>query len=347
MIRCVVYVMILIGGLSSCINNKSNDWTRLKSDKNIRHLSFQEMKIKPFIGVPGLIMTIDDCLLVEDCVDGKSLLLYNLADSSYVRALSIGQGPAEVLAPILFDVSEEDRTVYVLQRQNGECRAYPMDSLLLGNDRNYRKIQLGFESDRFVKTKDGYVGLGFYSEGMFRFLDNDGLEVGNLDPFPTYSNQNLSNKYAVFQGVIAYNPQSEMLMYAPMFASEILFYSKDNGHWTKASSFNIGDGKLESRIIDSENLSLKKDDRMNCISACSSEKYFYVLYSGETLGKTDKVPDKYVLRFHLNGLFDCAYEINPSVSCISVDSSDSTIYSIMLGEDGEYAIGKTSLPQNG
>lgn len=343
MMRYVIYVIILFGGLCACSNDKSSDWTRLKSDKDIRQLSFQEMRIKPFIGVPGLIKTVDDWLLMEDCVDGKSLLLYNWVDSSYVRVLPIGQGPTEVLAPILFDVSAKDRAVYVLQRQNGECRVYSMDSLLVGNDRNYRKIQLGGESDRFVKTKDGYVGLGFYSKGMFRFLDNDGLEIGNLDPFSMYSNQNLSNKYAAFQGVVSYNPQPEMLMYAPMFASEIQFYRKDNEHWTKTSSFNIGEGKLESRIIDSENLSLKKDDRINCISACSSENYFYVLYSGETLGKIDKVSNKYVLRFHLNGLFDCAYKIDSSVSCISVDKNDSIMYSVMFGKDDEYAIGRADL----
>ena len=343
MIKQVTYVMILLGVLCSCANDSSNDWKRLKSDKDIRHLSFQEMKIKPLIGTPGLITTVDDWLLVEDYVDEKNLLLYNMTDSSYVRVLSIGQGPAEVLAPILFDVSEEDRTVYVLQRQNGECREYQLDSLLLGNDRNFKKIQLGMETDRFVKTKDGYVGLGFYAKGMFRFLDNEGQETGTLDPYSTYSNRNLSNKYVIFQGFVAYNPSHEMLIYAPIFASEVQFYKMGNGHWEKVSSFNIGDGKLESRVEDSENLSLRKEDKVNAISVCSSDNYFYILYSGETLGKTDKVSHKYVLRFHTDGKFDCAYKVNPSVSCISVDKKDSAMYSVMLGKDGEYAIGKTNL----
>ena len=223
---CSIWIVFAI--LCSCANDKSNDWKHLKSDKNIRTLSFREMEIKPFLGVPGLIMTVNDWLLVEDCVDEKNLLLYNMADSSYVRVLTIGQGPAEVLTPILFDVSEDDRTLYVLQRQNGECRAYQIDSLLSGNDRTYRKIQLGVESDRFVKTNDGYVGLGFYPKGMFRFLDNEGLETGTLDPFPAYSNRNLSNKYAAFQGFVDYNPRHETLMCAPVFASEVQFYKRRN-----------------------------------------------------------------------------------------------------------------------
>ena len=78
MMKQLVYVMVLLGVLCSCANDKSNDWKHLKSDKNIRALSFREMEIKPFLGVPGLLMTVDDWLLVEDCVDEKNLLLYPL-----------------------------------------------------------------------------------------------------------------------------------------------------------------------------------------------------------------------------------------------------------------------------
>ena len=40
---------------------------------------------------------IDSVLVIADKVEDRTLLLYNMKDSTYVRTLSVGNGPGEVI----------------------------------------------------------------------------------------------------------------------------------------------------------------------------------------------------------------------------------------------------------
>lgn len=324
---------------TSCTDKSTTSWINDIPDENIRNLSFQEMGIKPLVGKPYQIEVAGDLLAVADDIDGKALLLYNLKDASYVRTLHIGQGPEEVITPIEIIMTNNDSTLHVFQRRSGKYRKYNLTDFFTG--RVHAKNEISLEgADRFTTLTDGYASLGFYEKGVLATFNDYGKIIRYTDLYPDIPIENIGSKYKMQQGRLAFNELTDYLMYAPSFASYILFYQRDKeGNWTKQSSFRVGDERLEQKTK-KKDMVLRNDDIQNCIDACSTSRYFYVLYSGNNLGKTEMPKERYIIRFTSNGRFDRLYKINSTVKNICVTEDDSGIFALMIGKDNEYAIGK-------
>ena len=337
-------VIVSVCVLASCTSN-SDSWLNEISNNNIQSLSLQEIKMEPLIGRPYQIDIIKNLLIIADEVDKKALLLYNLADSSSVRVLNIGQGPEEITMPIEILVTNRDSTLYAFQRRTSLCREYDIRKLSEGLVQMENETLLE-GADRFTILKDGYVCLGFYEEGIMTTFDQEGQLIKHVELFPDIPIKDIGNKYKMFQGYLAFNESTGCLIYAPSFASQILFYNQNNeGNWIKQSSFRIGNGLLEKRIKEyNGQLDLRGDDIQNCINVYSTDRYFYVLYAGCKMKKTEEKPkERYVLRFTSDGSFDRLYKVNPTVQCICVTENDSTLYALMIGSENEYVVGESKL----
>lgn len=334
------YIFILLLGLFSCTNNSQRREVEAISELPSCKLVFQEIPIEPLLSRPYQMEIIDSILILADDVENRALLLYNLADSSFVRALLIGQGPHDVLSPIAIDVDMDGKIVNVLQRQNGKCRKYALNDLLNNCAQDYNSVDLG-AADRFARINNGYACLGFYEDAMLTFFDENGSPQSHLDLCTGYGISDIVTKYKLFQGRIAYHKKSGNLMLAPSFASVIRFFHNNSGMWTQVDSFCIGKKKLEDRILNENNPDLHDSDVQCCIDICKSDNYFYMLYSGDDLRHSLCPKSRYIVRFDILGCLDCIYEVNPTMCNICVSRDDKTVYAVMIGENGEYVLAKS------
>lgn len=336
----LTFCLIVVFSITSCSNSeKELSWGKYSESE----LEFHPLHIAPLLGNPYSINLIDSILLIADKVEDKSLLLYNMNDSSYVRTLSIGNGPGEIIFPIDVNVSIQGRYVNAFLRQTGEFRTYPLDSLLKDVTSEYESVNLGM-ADRGIQTSKGYVGLGLYEDGLLRFYNKGGSLEQKENLYAEYGIDNVSDLYRLFQGLLSFNVQNERLAIAPLFASDVLFYHYVDGSWRKFHSFQIGDCSFEKKILYRADLRIHKDDINQCVSICSSQNYFYLLYDGNRMDDVQKKDYRSILCFDA---FTCelkhVYRVDPTVCGMCV--SDKKMYALLIGADGEYIIGVTTLDE--
>ena len=108
------YVIMLFVVIMSCTSKEVNKShiVDISSLKGIE-LNFIEYPIEPMLGNPYEIEYIEPYLIMDNLVDDKVLLIYNVNNDSYVNTLSVGNGPDDILFPI--EIQVKDQEVYIMQ----------------------------------------------------------------------------------------------------------------------------------------------------------------------------------------------------------------------------------------
>lgn len=318
------------------------------NDVYCEELEFEEMPITSLLGRPYQLNIIDSILLIADNMDGKALLMYDLTSGFCKHVLNIGQGPSDVLVPLSINTFSDSEVVSILQRQNGLCREYLLSDLLKDSIDNFKSINL-ISADRFVKTETGYLGSGFYKDGMFCSFDNKGNVVEYKNTALMCNIEDAADKYRLLQGSLAFNKKVNRIMFAPSFISNVELYSCNDNRINKIDSFSIGyPTRIEEKIMKGEKkIDIGREDIRNCISVCSSGNSFYVLYNGTTMEKQDEARYRYILQFDAGlGNLDRVYRVDPKIINICVSEDDNIIYAILLNKDLDYVIAYALLNNN-
>ena len=336
------YLLLLLTTLcfSACTHEKTKDFKQYPATE----LTFEEIRIDSIMDSPRQLRIAGDSLLIiNDHVEDKAVLLYNLSDSSCVRTVSIGQGPGEVLAPNWIDLAGD--SLNVLSRSNGKINRYALNDLLQDKITACRTIDLK-DADRFVQTDYGYIGMDFYLNDkeevrLARAFDLMGNPVQDLDWYTEYQADDKILTYFCFQGQAGYHPGSHTLMVAPVYASTIWFYTWKDGQWEKSNSFPIGNGELE-RNAQKGDFTDEIRYTTKVLDICTDRDYFYYLHEDQQM-KEGKTVDgcHYILRFLPDGTFDKLFKVDESVTAIC--PAGEVLYASFIGKDGEYTLGKTKL----
>lgn len=331
--NCLMFVLPL---LLSCSRQRTWEPVSQRADKEI---VFQEIRLDSILGTPYDLAVMDSTLLIVDLAQEQRLMLYNLYTGRCCRRLSVGQGPGEVLPLIFIDVSNSRRRVEVLQREDGICKSYPIDSLWNGIPTTPETYEL--RADRMAVTKEGYAHAGFTFGGIRHFRIKDS-SFETIEDYSRLGVQDSMKRYIFFQGGLTYNESSSVLMTTPSFASDINFYQYRQGTWMLIGSYAVGDHRFEQLVSSDPNRGIHADDLHHCVDACASVRYFYVLYEGRDMGNNHIPPYKYILRFTADGEIDHIYRMDASISNICVSAGD-TLYATMLGGDKEYTLAMADL----
>ncbi len=334
----LIFCLIVFFSIVSCSNSKNElSWGKYSESE----LEFHPFYITPLLGTPYSINVIDSILIIADKVEDKSLLLYNMGDSSYVRTLSIGNGPGEIIFPIDVNVSIQRKCINAFLRQTGELRVYPLDSLLKDVTSKYERVNLGL-ADRGMQMSEGYVALGLYEDGLLRFYNKDGSLKQKVNLYAEYGIDNVSDLYRLFQGLLSFNVLNERLAIAPSFASNVLFYHYVDGRWEEYRNFQVGDGSFEEKILNRSDLRIHNDDIKQSIFICSDKEYFYLLYDGNRMDGDQKKNYRSILCFDaLTCELKHVYKVDSTVCSICVN--DGKMYALFIGRDGEYTVGVATL----
>lgn len=345
-----LYLGVIVSLLCSFCSNSPTIRKGIESitEVDCEKLEFKEIPITSLLGRPYQLSIVDSILLIADNMDGKALLMYDLTSGFCKHVLNIGQGPSDILVPLSINAFSDSGVVSILQRQNGLCREYLLSDLLKDSIDNFKSINL-ISADRFVKTETGYLGSGFYKDGMFCSFDNKGNVVEYKDMALMCDIEDAADKYRLLQGSLAFNKKVNRIMFAPSFTSNVELYSCNDNRINKIDSFSIGyPTRIEEKIMKGEKkIDIGREDIRSCISVCSSGNSFYVLYNGTTMEKQDEAKYRYILQFDAGlGNLDRVYRVDSKIINICVLEDDSTIYAILLNKDLDYVVARASLNDN-
>ena len=294
-----------------------------------------------FLGKPSGIVVIDNYLVIADYMGETLLTIYDLnTDSIVSRAINMGQGPNDLVPPIIIGASHKERAIDVFQRRSSKYSVFLLDELLKGKSRKQNEVELS-ESDRAISIPHGFLATGYYLDGLFRFFDYNGRVLSTEDVYPPYFQKlkDSGEKYKLGQSLFAYNRHCNVLMSASYFTGEVSFFLVDVKKMTMMQQVLLGDGGIEQKIESlGTNINIDADDIVYCYGAYSTDNNFYVLYSGKTMQEEQKQKQgTYILEFDLKGQLKCRYKFTfPIVDmCIT---NEKKVYAISQSEDLEYVI---------
>lgn len=116
----LINVLICVA-FCSCIDKNKNDEIIIGSVKRLAldTLSVKEIPLDFLLGNPNQIEMIDSLLIITDNQDEKALAICDYNGKLINRTLCVGEGPGECIMPIDISVSHGNKSLIVLQRQNG------------------------------------------------------------------------------------------------------------------------------------------------------------------------------------------------------------------------------------
>ncbi|WP_373250598.1 BF3164 family lipoprotein, partial [Bacteroides thetaiotaomicron] len=338
------YVIMLFVVIMSCTSKEVNKShiVDISSLKGIE-LNFIEYPIEPMLGNPYEIEYIEPYLIMDNLVDDKVLLIYNVNNDSYVNTLSVGNGPDDILFPI--EIQVKDQEVYIMERQSGKCRKYLLSALLHDSVSNFKETMLS-RSDRMAKTNDAYIGSGIYDSGMICIFNEESKVLKEVDIYPDYFDalKDSGRKYKLGQSRLCFNAKHNRLILAPLFLNSINIYSYQHNDLEKVDSLTIGKNLLKKRILENEgNVDIEGTDIYHCVDVCCSKDFFYVLYNGAKMEKKNDNTLMYILKLAMDGTLSKKYNVNSRIRNICVSEDDTKMYAILLNEDLDYVVAKTEL----
>ena len=325
----------------SCIDKNKNDEKIIGSVKRLAldTLSVKEIPLDFLLGNPNQIEMIDSLLIITDNQDEKALAICGYNGKLINRTLCVGEGPGECIMPIDISVSHGNKSLIVLQRQNGECDEYNINVLLNDSTPSSLNSYKFKGTDRIISTGSKYIGSGLYDAGSLRIYNKDGLEVKTQNIYPDYLNsiENATDKYRIAQGFISYS--KNVIAYGTYFTGDISFFTYQDNRLRLINSCVTKPNKIRERIIrNPSDVSIHKDDIVHCIDICSSLNYFYVLYCGTDMGQVNQLKERYIMKFGTSGNLIQVYRVNARINSICVSNDDTKMYAIILADNLDYTI---------
>lgn len=330
--RNVIYVFFL------CILSACSQQRILDSVPEYSVTINAEMK-KLFLGRPSEIACIDNFLIISDNMGETLLDIYDLKNDSVVcRILNVGQGPNELLPPVMMEASEIDRKINILQRRTSRMSVYSFDDLLQGDDNPQSVLNIE-EADRVVSIHDGFIASGFYEGGLFRFFDSEGQSQETVDIYPAYISafKDIHERYKFGQGYFAYNSVNNLLVFASYFTGDVSFYSVNDGTLDLKSHLSLGNSRFERKLAGG-NVNIEGNDIVYSYGAYSTNDYFYILYSGKTMEEEQvRKQGNYILKFDMQGNLVCKYKHDfPIINMCFTSQGDA--YAISQSDKLEYNV---------
>ncbi|WP_196940243.1 BF3164 family lipoprotein [Sphingobacterium pedocola] len=332
---CLVTIIFFL----SC--NKQTENTQ-KILENAKLLHTNEIDVDFLLGRPNQITIGDNRLVITDNIDEKALAFYDIKSGTFIgRRIGIGQGPNEVIPPLLLPRSSESEVLSIIQRQNGRYTEHNIPNLAKENFVPNRSLE--FENiDRLTQTNSGFIVSGPYEEGSIRILDRVGGIIKSQNIYPHYINDlnQPADRYVYGQGHIAYNRKNDVLAFASYFTGEASFYKLvgDSLEILKNFDFSLP-SELRNRIAHSTGSASLKDSDMEYFSDIySTSNHFYLLYTGIAMKDKNSASNSYIFKFSKEGQLLDTYKTDKKIISFCVQDDDSKGYGVALSEDMDYIL---------
>lgn len=310
--------------------------------KNAIPAQSKEIEIDFLLGKPSQIALFNQTLIIADNMEEKLLTFYDIRENRFLgRQVQVGQGPNEVIPPILLSRTSESNNLSILQRQSGKYLVYNIDSILNGDLKPSNSLDLGI-ADRITQTGDGFITTGPYDEGSIRIFDNKGNIVKNQNIYPQYIKElnERESQYVFAQGHIAYNKEHKVLAFASYFLGDLAFYklNEDSLQQLKKLDFSLSN-TLRNRITNSNEVGQIMDTDLEYFSDIyATTNYFYLLYTGISRKDKNSISKSYIFKFSAEGELMTTYKTDRKIISFCAKNDDKKGYALALSQDMDYIL---------
>lgn len=339
--RIQLYVPVVLFFLVlSCADKKSGKDIDSIDDVVTHLIHGEELVMDLFLATPYQIEIMDSLLIIMDKVDDRVIVMYDVKNNRVVnRVIKEGQGPDEILQPISMNLSLDNKSLAIFQRQNGAYGEYNLADLVNSNISPMNKLNFKL-ADRIVEVNDGFLATGPYENGMFTMWDKKGTLLNTINIYPDYiqSIEDPMSRYRLSQGHIAYNKKAKTIAFAGYFTGDIAFYRLSDNNLLEIEKFSFGNNRLKKKIVRTGNINIEREDIVHCYGINSTADYFYILYSGESMGNSQHAKKNYVIKYSAKGEFVECYRTDVPLVSICISERDDKLYAVSLSESLDYVI---------
>ena len=317
--------------------------------KDIKIVKCRQIELNEILGKPNQLNVVDNYLIFMDEIENKLLTFYDITKKQIVwRCFYEGQGPNDLLMPVRVDVDTKNKIISIFQRRNGIYRAYNLTELLDNNTISIIEINFPFGTEYVKKYDNGYFASGFFENGPVAIHDKMGNLQNTINVYPDYLNviKDVSNKYRIGQGPIDCLNDS-IFVFASIFTGDIKFYNiHDNYSLIPIESYFLktASSNFKNRVNNSpHNTPILETDIEHFTHIYTTNKYIYVLYSGESMKNKNNAKNSYVLKFDKKGKPIECYKTDYKLFQICVDENDTVLYGISISENLDYILIEASI----
>ncbi|MDR1339323.1 MAG: TolB-like 6-bladed beta-propeller domain-containing protein [Prevotellaceae bacterium] len=308
-----------------------------------REIYGEAITVDCLIGRPAEIVCIDSFLFFYDRYEGQTITVLDIKNDRFIsRFLNEGQGPDEVLVPLKLSVSGGKKLI-VFQMQNGLLREYDLSGTVdMEQKALYGEYSFEDRPANIKKTAGGFVGIGMFEDGRYTLYDENGKAVNTVGKYP-FRGEKMSpaERFFLYQGALCVSPDGSHFAMGSSYCDNLEFYRIENGDASLVRRYETYDvaGNFDRQV------SLSDNCVMNYKGACGTERYCYMLYSGETFGTQHvrSTGGKLILVFDWKGAHVQTLASDKLIYSFCVDAADETLYAITYEEEEGFSITRYKL----
>ncbi|MDR1331984.1 MAG: TolB-like 6-bladed beta-propeller domain-containing protein, partial [Tannerella sp.] len=280
---------------------------------------------------------IDTLLFYCDRYDGQLITVVDIKNDRFVRRfLREGQGPDEALAPLR--LSTDGKKLLVFQSRNDRLREYDISAIADTTRKTpFREYTFEGHPANVRKTAGGFVGIGMIEDGRYALYDKSGAAAGTVGQYPFRGPEMpAAERFFMYQGTLCTSPDGRYFAMGSSNCDNLEFYRVDGSEATTVKLYGTYD--VEGHF-DQHQLLLDDDCVMNYKGACGTERYCYMLYSGETFGprRRQTTGGKMILVFDWEGAHVETLAFDETVFSFCVDA-DATLYALTYNTEEGFDI---------
>jgi hypothetical protein len=329
-------VIVAFFNLMACVENDESysekevtfyDDTSFNNKKSLIHEKID--KISDSLFRPSYMEIVNNHLLLLDGNSDRPLHIINIEKEEYIGSfINKGQGPSEIHVP--WGISKiNDNSFLAYDIAGKKIIGWRIDSLMKGNKPLFEKKinEKGICSSVQIVNDEIYYTSDLKSTNrIFKLDSSTGKEEGFGSLLNNYKNTSDINFSQACKALMSYNNDRFVIAYrlAPFFE----IYNPKENSWKSIRT--IDDFSPIYREVETDGftqLATTKETRLGIIDISLTDKYIYLLYSGEKMHDYKMDVAKKVLVLDYEGNPITIFELDKNLSSFAV-YNDSIIYGI-------------------
>jgi hypothetical protein len=326
-----MFIVFLIG----CTSNK---------DTQREFAAYTIITDSIYTKMPGVLLKFEKYVVWQDPfgVDGFIHIIDTKTNEEVGVMGKIGQGPNEFNTPSLHRGKGNSIIVFDLNSQKQGI--FPIDSLRFDNGyyTSLYKTENHGVTQKIQLNDNSVISLLPDKPQPFVIANKNTRKEFGVLPI----NEQISNGYNIFQGIIAYNENKKLLVYSSMnFFSLNIYKRRDENNFILKNSVK---SNIDYRVVKSE-LILDKDNQIGPAEMTLTKDYIVTIQRDYEKDKTEessvgmnfeKLP-KTVFLYDYHGNFIKIIDVGIPLLRIAGDIHNNELYAI--GLDGEFIMIKFSV----
>ena len=337
-------VLILVVSFSSCTNYDEKMRKFDASFTKMRKItSANVLNHELILGRPYIIHYADSSVVIYDDINDSIFTLIDLRDNNSVYHFGKrGEGNNEFLQVFSLCSLYGDSLIGVYDVYKRNLVEMNLRQIKQGNIQFPVLMQDSLMSLNICPTQyDKYLGLGFYENNMFSLT---GKHIGSRYyyeyPYRDKQEKEVKNRLRgmAYQGTLSSNKSLNRFVFAIGSAPIFSLYSVNKDNIDK--SFEFVGGYPEYKTEDTgttRSAPMSVANKMAFIKAYATEKYVYLLYSGNSYKEVGvkAFNGKIIYQLAWDATPICKFVLDFPIMNFCVSDSDDTIYALMDKEEVE------------